>query len=94
LVWNSIPTKRAGSSSEDLPNKTGNEKEKVSLRRSNFLGFTHIGGKDRNGNFTVKRRTIPKCIRAKLREIKQQPYQRMHDPVAQTGEWRKSVVQG
>src|SRR6184192_828185 len=41
-----------------------------------FLGFTHISGKDRNGNFTVKRR------RAKLREIKQQLYQRMYDPVA------------
>ena len=51
-----------------------------------FLGFTHISGKDRNGNFTVKRRTIRKRMRAKLREIKQQLYQRMHDPVAQTGE--------
>src|SRR5882757_2823831 len=59
-----------------------------------FLGFTHISGKDRNGNFTVKRRTIRKRMRAKLREIKQQLYQRMHDPVAQTGEWLKSVVQG
>ena len=47
-----------------------------------FLGFTHISGKDRNGNFTVKRRTIRKRMRAKLREIKQQLYQRMHDPVA------------
>ena len=59
-----------------------------------FLGFTHISGKDRNGNFTVKRRTIRKRMRAKPREIKQQLYQRMHDPVAQTGEWLKSVVQG
>ncbi len=59
-----------------------------------FLGFTHISGKDRNGNFTVKRRTIRKRMRAKLREIKQQLYQRMHDPVAQTGEWLKSVVKG
>jgi hypothetical protein len=32
----------------------------------NFLGFTHISGKDRNGNFTVKRRTIRKRMRAKL----------------------------
>src|SRR5437667_7189088 len=59
-----------------------------------FLGFTHISGKDRNGNFTVKRRTIRKRMRAKLREIKQQLSQRMHDPVAQTGEWLKSVVKG
>jgi RNA-directed DNA polymerase len=59
-----------------------------------FLGFTHISGKDRNGQYAVKRRTIRKRMRAKLREIKQQLYQRMHDPVAQTGEWLKSVVQG
>src|SRR5712664_538484 len=54
----------------------------------------HISGKDRNGNFTVKRRTIRKRMSAKLREIKQQLSQRMHDPVAQTGEWLKSVVKG
>jgi len=59
-----------------------------------FLGFTHISGKDRNGNFTVKRRTIRKRMRVKLREIKQQLHQRMHDPVARTGEWLKSVVKG
>jgi group II intron reverse transcriptase/maturase len=59
-----------------------------------FLGFTHISGKDRNGNFAVKRRTIRKRMRTKLREIKQQLQQRMHDPVAQTGEWLKSVVKG
>ena len=33
-------------------------------------------------------------MRAKLREIKQQLRQRMHDPVAETGKWLKSVVQG
>jgi RNA-directed DNA polymerase len=31
---------------------------------------------------------------AKLREIKQQLRERMHDPVRQTGQWLKSVVQG
>src|ERR1700693_5630377 len=59
-----------------------------------FLGFTHISGKDRNGNFTVKRRTIRKRMRAKPREIKQQLSQRMYDPVALTGEWLKSVAKG
>ena len=33
-------------------------------------------------------------MRAKLREIKQQLRTRMHDPVAQTGEWLKLVVHG
>ena len=59
-----------------------------------FLGFTHISGKDRNGKFTVKRQTIKKRMRAKLREIKQQLRERMHDPVEQTGKWLKAVVQG
>jgi group II intron reverse transcriptase/maturase len=59
-----------------------------------FLGFTHISGKDRNGNFAVKRKTIRKRMRAKLQAIKQQLRQRMHDPIEQTGKWLKSVVQG
>jgi RNA-directed DNA polymerase len=59
-----------------------------------FLGFTHISGKDRNGKFVVKRKTISKRMRAKLLELKQQLRKRMHDSVAQTGEWIKSVVQG
>ena len=59
-----------------------------------FLGFSHISGKDRNGNFAVKRHTIGKRLRAKLAEIKQQLRQRLHEPVAQTGRWLKSVVQG
>jgi hypothetical protein len=33
-------------------------------------------------------------MRAKLREIKQQLRERMHDPVRQTGQWLKSIVQG
>jgi hypothetical protein len=33
-------------------------------------------------------------MRAKLREIKQQIRERMHDPVRQTGQWLKSIVQG
>jgi len=59
-----------------------------------FLGFTHLSGKNRKGYFTVKRRTIAKRLRAKLQEIKQQLQRRRHDPVAQTGEWLRSVVQG
>ena len=37
-----------------------------------FLGFTHISGKDRNGNYALKRKSISKRMRAKLLEIKQQ----------------------
>jgi RNA-directed DNA polymerase len=59
-----------------------------------FLGFTHISGKDRNGNFALKRKTVSKRMRAKLEVIKQQLRQRMHEPAALTGKWLRSVVQG
>jgi RNA-directed DNA polymerase len=59
-----------------------------------FLGFTHISGKNGIGRFTVRRKTIRKRMGAKLREIKQQLRERMHDPMRQTGQWLKSVVQG
>jgi group II intron reverse transcriptase/maturase len=59
-----------------------------------FLGFTHISGKDRKGGYAVKRKTISKRMRAKVLEVKQQLRRRMHEPVAQTGQWLRSVVQG
>ena len=42
----------------------------------------------------VRRTTIRKRMRAKLRQVKQQLRVRMHDPLPQTGIWLKSVVQG
>jgi group II intron reverse transcriptase/maturase len=59
-----------------------------------FLGFTHISGKNSKGYFVVKRKTIGRRMRAKLEEIKQELRARMHEPVAQTGRWLKSVMQG
>ena len=59
-----------------------------------FLGFTHISGKNRKGQFTVKRQTIAKRLRGKLRELKQQLRVRRHDAIPQTGKWLRSVVQG
>ena len=59
-----------------------------------FLGLTHMCGKTRRGAFKVRRQTISRRMRAKLQEIKQQLRRRMHDPVPQTGEWLRSVVQG
>ena len=61
-----------------------------------FPGATHphISGKNGLGRFMVRRTTIRKRMRAKLRQVKQQLRQRMHDPVPQTGRWLKSVVQG
>lgn len=59
-----------------------------------FLGFTHISGKDQKGSFLIKRKTIGKRMRAKLADIKQQLRKRMHHPIALTGQWLKAVVRG
>ena len=56
-----------------------------------FPGFTHISWKDRDGSFSVKRKTIGKRMRAKLLEFKGQLRARMHEPVAQTGKWLSPV---
>jgi hypothetical protein len=59
-----------------------------------FLGFTHISGKNSLRRFAVRRTTIRKRMVAKIRQIQPELRKRMHDPVAQTGLWLKSVVQG
>jgi hypothetical protein len=33
-------------------------------------------------------------MRSKLQQLKQELHRRMHDPIAQTGTWLRSVVQG
>jgi hypothetical protein len=61
----------------------------------NFLGFTHIGGQARKrGQFTVRRKSRGKRLRAKLLDVKEQLRRRWHEPVAATGAWLRSVVQG
>ena len=59
-----------------------------------FLGFTHICGKDRSGRFTVKRITISKRMRAKLHEVKDELRRRRHLPIPEQGRWLGSVVRG
>ena len=59
-----------------------------------FLGLTHISGKNRKGRYFVRRKTIGKRMRAKLRQIKEQLWKRMHNPIVDTGKWLRSVVQG
>ena len=60
-----------------------------------FLGFTHICGKQRNnGRFTVLRRTIRKRLQAKLNEVKAELRRRMHDPIPEVGQWLGLVVGG
>jgi RNA-directed DNA polymerase len=59
-----------------------------------FLGFTHISGKNGLGRFMVRRTTIRKRMRGKLRQIGRQLRMRLQDPVPHTGKWLQSVVQG
>src|SRR6266851_174213 len=59
-----------------------------------FLGFTHICATSGSGRFWVKRITISKRVRAKLKEVKAQRTQRMHQPVPEQGRWLASVVGG
>ena len=59
-----------------------------------FLGFTHICGRKRNGRFTVLRQTMRKRLRAKLKQVKTELRRRLHDPVPEVGKWLHSVVTG
>ena len=59
-----------------------------------FLGFQHICAENSLGRFEVRRITEGERRRKRLQEIKQQLRRRKHDPIAQTGKWLRSVLQG
>jgi RNA-directed DNA polymerase len=59
-----------------------------------FLGFTHICATTRSGWFWLKRITIAKRMRAKLREVNDQLKRRRHQPIPVQGQWLRSVLQG
>lgn len=59
-----------------------------------FLGFTHCCDLTRKGKFIVLRQTSKKRMRRKLMEVKVQLRRRLHDPVAKTGAYLRSVVSG
>ncbi len=59
-----------------------------------FLGFTHICGKTRSGNFTVMRQTIKKKLNAKIKALKVELTKRMHLPIQEVGKWLHKVVTG
>jgi RNA-directed DNA polymerase len=60
----------------------------------NFLGFTHICGRTRKGQFCVLRRTMAKKVRAKLATLATELRKRLHRPIAQTGQWLRAVLEG
>ena len=60
-----------------------------------FLGFTHVSGKNgKTGYYVVCRKTVKKRMRAKLQAIKAELRKRMHAPLAETGAWLELVVRG
>jgi len=61
----------------------------------NFLGFTHICGKNHvTGYFQVYRKTIGKRMAAKLKQIRRKLRQGLHERTKDIGKWLQSVVRG
>jgi RNA-directed DNA polymerase len=59
-----------------------------------FLGFTHICRTSRSGRFWIQRKTDPKRMAAKLKQVKAEIMKRRHLPVPEQGKWLASVVGG
>ena len=60
----------------------------------NFLGFTHVCGRNSLGRFEVLRRTQAERRRAKLKALKEILRQRMHCSTTEVGCWLGRVLQG
>ena len=60
----------------------------------NFLGFTLICSRTRQGAFQLKRKTRRDRSQVKLREIKEELRRRRHYPIPQQGQWLQQVVRG
>jgi RNA-directed DNA polymerase len=59
-----------------------------------FLGFTHIAGQSRKGEFQLQRRTSRKKRAAKMSKLRLEMKRRMHEPPAVQYKWLCSVVRG
>ena len=60
----------------------------------NFLGFTFICGKSRQGRFLLHRKSRGDRMRAKLQEVHEELRRRRHQAIPLQGEWLRSVVSG
>ncbi len=55
----------------------------------------HICAKTRKGNFfTIRRKTIAKRQRNKIKEVVEELMRRKHHPIHEQGKWVRSVVRG
>lgn len=95
-----------GESSRGRPEKTrliefgcfaaANRKRRGERRPESFdfLGLTHYCGRKRSGGFLVRRKTMAKRLRSRLRMVKEELMRRRHDPIPDQGRWLRAVVQG
>lgn len=60
----------------------------------NFLGFTHICGKARSGNYLLVRCTMRARMRARLASVRTELRRRRHLPIKVQGAWLGNVVRG
>ena len=60
----------------------------------NFLGFTHLCGKTRAGQFTLRRQTMRTRLQAKLKSLYEELRRRRHEPIPEQGAYLRSVVGG
>jgi len=59
-----------------------------------FLGFTHVCGRTKNGWFQVVRRTSKQRMTVKLKEVRRALLKTRHAPVPAQGAWLRGVLQG
>jgi group II intron reverse transcriptase/maturase len=59
-----------------------------------FLGFTHICAKSRNGRFRVQRQTMRKRLQAKLSQVKTELRRRILQPIPEQGTYLRAVLLG
>jgi group II intron reverse transcriptase/maturase len=59
-----------------------------------FLGFVFICGRSRKGKFQLKRKSRRDRMQAKLSEITEELWQRMHQTIPDQGRWLAQVVRG
>jgi RNA-directed DNA polymerase len=60
----------------------------------NFLGFTHLCGKTRGGQFTVLRQTMRTRWQAKLQVVRTELMRRLHEPIPKVGAYLRAVITG
>ncbi len=60
----------------------------------NFLGFTHICGRNTQGKFQLIRKTRRDRMRTRLQKIKEELRRRWHLSIPEQGKWLRQVVIG